>query len=157
VPYRLMLRMPRLFALAAVFTLAILAAAPASVLAATFQPEVLLMRSVKDGAEKSFDHAKLKPVTTAGRLESAVFRYRAETDTVTCTVKPAPANASGATSTTIVIQRETLDPDGNKNLTTTSQVFVFTPGKSLIVSTAPHLGPGPRDNSVEILQLTLVK
>ena len=133
-------------------------AGPARGLAAvTYQPEVLLMRSVRDGAEKSFSHAKLKPITPEGRPLSAAFRYRAEEDTVTCTVKPAAPNAAGVIMTTVEIQREAVDAEGHKSVTTTSQQYAFTPGKSLIVATAPHAQENFRDNTVEILQLTLLK
>ncbi len=132
-------------------------ALPARGLAATFQPEVLLMHSVNDGAEKSYSHAKLKPVTPEGRPPSAVFRYRAVRDTVTCTVKPTAPNTAGVIVTTIEIQREAMDADGKKSLTSTSQQYHFTPGKSLIIATAPHAQENFRDNTVEILQLTLLK
>lgn len=146
----------RLWISALLAVLAWFAGAPARA-ALVFQPEVLLMRSVRDGAEKSFSHAKLKPVEMAGQPASGVFRYRAENDTVTCTVRPAPPNAEGTVVTTIEIQREVTDAGGAKNLTRTSQQFLFRPGKSLIVATAPHARENLLETTVEILQLTLAK
>lgn len=137
--------------------LAALTLAGGPALAETYRPEVLLMRSFDDGARKSYEHARFSPVSTTGRPASATFQYRADADVVRCTVKPGAPDAAGRVTATVQLQRETEDAAGNKNLTTTSQQFTFTPGEPLIVATAPHLGPGKKDHSVELLQLTMTK
>lgn len=123
----------------------------------TYQPEVLLMKSTHDGAEQSFEYAKLKPAVTSGNPAKATFRYRADLDIVTCTIEAKPPDARGAVVTTVTIQRTGTDGDGNDVTSTVTQGHILMPGQSLIVHTHPRLLPDGHSRNVEILQLTLEK
>jgi hypothetical protein len=123
----------------------------------TYQPEVLLMKSIHDGGQQWFEYAKLKPAVTAGSPATAVFRYRADIDVVTCTIEAKPTGTNGEVVTKVTLQRKGTDPDGHEVTSTTSQDHVFKPGEAIIVGTNPRVLPDGHSKNVEILQLTLSK
>lgn len=123
----------------------------------TFQPEVLLMKTTGKGAERSFAYAKLKPAIITGKENQAVFRYRADIDVVSVTITAKGPDANGAVTATVLTQRKRTLPDGNDETTNQTGVYVFTPGKSLIVDSRPRMLANNVDANVEMLQLMLEK